>query len=151
MYCAQMFAVKVLSVSLSASLSLSLSVHRFLQPTAAVIQEFMTMMAICHTAVPERAEGKITYQAASPGTSHTLTCQQRRSRTVCMVFITACQDIFTVALIEFMPINNNKSSIFAFCSLKLSGQKTRLHPTNGVSDAVRMSSGFLWCTLVRCS
>ncbi|XP_068181084.1 probable phospholipid-transporting ATPase IA isoform X5 [Antennarius striatus] len=35
-------------------------------PTASVIQEFMTMMAICHTAVPERAEGKITYQAASP-------------------------------------------------------------------------------------
>ncbi|XP_075868225.1 putative phospholipid-transporting ATPase IA isoform X4 [Nelusetta ayraudi] len=35
-------------------------------PTAAVIQEFMTMMAICHTAVPECAEGKITYQAASP-------------------------------------------------------------------------------------
>lgn len=28
------------------------------------------MMAICHTAVPERADGKITYQAASPGTSH---------------------------------------------------------------------------------
>ncbi|XP_074529616.1 phospholipid-transporting ATPase IA isoform X2 [Halichoeres trimaculatus] len=35
-------------------------------PTAAVIQEFMTMMAICHTAVPERMEGNITYQAASP-------------------------------------------------------------------------------------
>ncbi|XP_053180121.1 phospholipid-transporting ATPase IA [Scomber japonicus] len=35
-------------------------------PTAAVILEFMTMMAICHTAVPERADGKITYQAASP-------------------------------------------------------------------------------------
>ncbi|XP_028314796.1 phospholipid-transporting ATPase IA isoform X1 [Gouania willdenowi] len=35
-------------------------------PTAAVIQEFMTMMAICHTAVPECTEGKITYQAASP-------------------------------------------------------------------------------------
>uniref|UniRef100_A0A3Q3VS05 Phospholipid-transporting ATPase n=1 Tax=Mola mola TaxID=94237 RepID=A0A3Q3VS05_MOLML len=33
---------------------------------SAVIQEFMTMMAICHTAVPERADGKITYQAASP-------------------------------------------------------------------------------------
>ena len=28
------------------------------------------MMAICHTAVPERTDGKITYQAASPGTSH---------------------------------------------------------------------------------
>uniref|UniRef100_A0A8C4EGT7 Phospholipid-transporting ATPase n=1 Tax=Dicentrarchus labrax TaxID=13489 RepID=A0A8C4EGT7_DICLA len=36
------------------------------EPTAAVIQEFMTMMAICHTAVPERTDGKITYQAASP-------------------------------------------------------------------------------------
>uniref|UniRef100_A0A671XU91 Phospholipid-transporting ATPase n=1 Tax=Sparus aurata TaxID=8175 RepID=A0A671XU91_SPAAU len=35
-------------------------------PTAAVIQEFMTMMAICHTAVPERTDGNITYQAASP-------------------------------------------------------------------------------------
>uniref|UniRef100_A0AAX7UB52 Phospholipid-transporting ATPase n=1 Tax=Astatotilapia calliptera TaxID=8154 RepID=A0AAX7UB52_ASTCA len=35
-------------------------------PTAAVILEFMTMMAICHTAVPERMDGKIIYQAASP-------------------------------------------------------------------------------------
>uniref|UniRef100_A0A3B3UCQ1 Phospholipid-transporting ATPase n=1 Tax=Poecilia latipinna TaxID=48699 RepID=A0A3B3UCQ1_9TELE len=35
-------------------------------PTAAVILEFMTMMAICHTAVPERVDGKINYQAASP-------------------------------------------------------------------------------------
>uniref|UniRef100_A0A673HKS5 Phospholipid-transporting ATPase n=1 Tax=Sinocyclocheilus rhinocerous TaxID=307959 RepID=A0A673HKS5_9TELE len=34
-------------------------------PTASVIQEFMTMMAICHTAVPECTD-KITYQAASP-------------------------------------------------------------------------------------
>uniref|UniRef100_A0A3B4TGF7 Phospholipid-transporting ATPase n=1 Tax=Seriola dumerili TaxID=41447 RepID=A0A3B4TGF7_SERDU len=35
-------------------------------PTAAVILEFMTMMAICHTAVPECTDGKIAYQAASP-------------------------------------------------------------------------------------
>ncbi|XP_017545637.1 phospholipid-transporting ATPase IA isoform X1 [Pygocentrus nattereri] len=35
-------------------------------PTAPVIMEFMTMMAICHTAVPERNEDTITYQAASP-------------------------------------------------------------------------------------
>lgn len=28
------------------------------------------MMAICHTAVPERKDGKIAYQAASPGRSH---------------------------------------------------------------------------------
>lgn len=41
-----------------------------MQPTASVIQEFMTMMAICHTAVPERIDNKITYQAASPGESN---------------------------------------------------------------------------------
>ncbi|XP_067374938.1 phospholipid-transporting ATPase IA isoform X5 [Channa argus] len=35
-------------------------------PTAAVILEFMTMMAICHTAVPEHTDGRIAYQAASP-------------------------------------------------------------------------------------
>ncbi|XP_073778314.1 phospholipid-transporting ATPase IA isoform X4 [Danio rerio] len=35
-------------------------------PTAPVIMEFMTMMAICHTAVPERTDNRITYQAASP-------------------------------------------------------------------------------------
>ncbi|XP_060784081.1 phospholipid-transporting ATPase IA isoform X2 [Neoarius graeffei] len=35
-------------------------------PTAAVIMEFMTMMAICHTAVPERSDDSIAYQAASP-------------------------------------------------------------------------------------
>ncbi|XP_046878936.1 phospholipid-transporting ATPase IA isoform X1 [Hypomesus transpacificus] len=35
-------------------------------PTAPVIHDFMTMMAICHTAVPERIDDKITYQAASP-------------------------------------------------------------------------------------
>ncbi|XP_026878504.2 phospholipid-transporting ATPase IA isoform X6 [Electrophorus electricus] len=35
-------------------------------PTAPVIMEFMTMMAICHTAVPERNGDTIIYQAASP-------------------------------------------------------------------------------------
>ncbi|XP_038647232.1 phospholipid-transporting ATPase IA isoform X2 [Scyliorhinus canicula] len=35
-------------------------------PTAPVICEFLTMMAICHTAVPERDGDKIIYQASSP-------------------------------------------------------------------------------------
>ncbi|XP_015200795.1 probable phospholipid-transporting ATPase IA isoform X2 [Lepisosteus oculatus] len=35
-------------------------------PTAPVILEFMTMMAVCHTVVPEKTEDKIIYQAASP-------------------------------------------------------------------------------------
>ncbi|XP_072920842.1 phospholipid-transporting ATPase IA isoform X3 [Hemitrygon akajei] len=35
-------------------------------PTAPVICEFLTMMAICHTAVPERDADRIIYQASSP-------------------------------------------------------------------------------------
>nr|XP_046151791.1 phospholipid-transporting ATPase IA-like isoform X4 [Oncorhynchus gorbuscha] len=35
-------------------------------PTAPVILDFMTMLAICHTAVPERTGDTIVYQAASP-------------------------------------------------------------------------------------
>lgn len=41
----------------------------FSQPTAPIICEFLTMMAVCHTAVPEREGDKIIYQAASPGTN----------------------------------------------------------------------------------
>lgn len=41
-----------------------------LQPTAPVILDFMTMLAICHTAVPERTDDTIVYQAASPGMAH---------------------------------------------------------------------------------
>lgn len=36
-------------------------------PTAPVIREFLTMLAICHTVIPEVVEGKINYHAASPG------------------------------------------------------------------------------------
>ncbi|XP_023493925.2 phospholipid-transporting ATPase IA isoform X1 [Equus caballus] len=35
-------------------------------PTAPIICEFLTMMAVCHTAVPEREGDKIIYQASSP-------------------------------------------------------------------------------------
>ncbi|KAM3958124.1 ATPase phospholipid transporting 8A1 isoform 2-T2 [Aphomia sociella] len=35
-------------------------------PTAPLIQEFLTMLAICHTVIPEWRDGKIEYQAASP-------------------------------------------------------------------------------------
>lgn len=42
------------------------------QPTASVIREFLTLLAVCHTVVPERDPSnpdKIVYQAASPGTT----------------------------------------------------------------------------------
>ncbi|KAM6438935.1 phospholipid-transporting ATPase IB [Rhynochetos jubatus] len=35
-------------------------------PTAVHIQEFLTLLAVCHTVVPERQGNKIIYQASSP-------------------------------------------------------------------------------------
>nr|XP_046164134.1 LOW QUALITY PROTEIN: phospholipid-transporting ATPase IA-like [Oncorhynchus gorbuscha] len=35
-------------------------------PTATIIQDFLTMMAVCHTAVPEKTDNTIVYQASSP-------------------------------------------------------------------------------------
>uniref|UniRef100_A0A8D0A1L9 Phospholipid-transporting ATPase n=1 Tax=Sander lucioperca TaxID=283035 RepID=A0A8D0A1L9_SANLU len=37
-----------------------------LQPTSPQICEFLTMMAVCHTVVPEREEDQLIYQASSP-------------------------------------------------------------------------------------
>ena len=40
------------------------------QPTAPLIREFLTLLAVCHTAVPERDPDdptQIHYQASSPG------------------------------------------------------------------------------------
>ncbi|MEQ2162811.1 Phospholipid-transporting ATPase IA [Goodea atripinnis] len=36
------------------------------QPTSPQICEFLTMMAVCHTVVPEREDNQIIYQASSP-------------------------------------------------------------------------------------
>ncbi|KAJ0179615.1 hypothetical protein K1T71_005327 [Dendrolimus kikuchii] len=35
-------------------------------PTSPVIREFLTMLAICHTVIPEKINGKFNYHAASP-------------------------------------------------------------------------------------
>lgn len=34
--------------------------------TAGIINEFLTLLATCHTVIPETKDGKITYQASSP-------------------------------------------------------------------------------------
>lgn len=41
----------------------------FFQPTSPQICEFLTMMAVCHTVVPERDGDQIIYQASSPDES----------------------------------------------------------------------------------
>lgn len=34
--------------------------------TSAVAREYMTLLAVCHTVIPEVKEGKMVYQASSP-------------------------------------------------------------------------------------
>uniref|UniRef100_A0A2A4JL18 Uncharacterized protein n=1 Tax=Heliothis virescens TaxID=7102 RepID=A0A2A4JL18_HELVI len=38
-------------------------------PTAGVIREFLTMLAVCHTVIPERVGDQLNYHAASPAIS----------------------------------------------------------------------------------
>ncbi len=33
---------------------------------AAVLKEFLTLLAVCHTVIPEEKDGKMIYQASSP-------------------------------------------------------------------------------------
>ncbi|MEQ2260700.1 Phospholipid-transporting ATPase IA, partial [Xenotaenia resolanae] len=65
-------------------------------PTAAVILEFMTMMAICHTAVPEHVDGKIIYQAASPDEGALV----RAARNLGFVFSGRTPDSVIVEILE---------------------------------------------------
>lgn len=89
------------------------------------------MMAICHTAVPERTEGKITYQAASPGTSHThLPAETVIRRVHC---VTTVQEI-----LQWQTL------ILAFSSLDLSPPLL----TKGVSARGKRSSCFILYRLV---
>lgn len=37
---------------------------------AAVLHEFMVMLSVCHTVIPEKIDNSIIYHAASPGKSH---------------------------------------------------------------------------------
>ena len=40
----------------------------YCQVTAGEIDEFLTLMAVCHTVIPERTSGSsLVYQASSPG------------------------------------------------------------------------------------
>lgn len=36
-------------------------------PNVATIREFLEMLAVCHTVIPEMVDGEMRYQAASPG------------------------------------------------------------------------------------
>lgn len=38
-------------------------------PNVATIREFLEMLAVCHTVIPETVDGAMRYQAASPGTA----------------------------------------------------------------------------------
>lgn len=66
-------------------------------PTASIIREWLTLLAVCHTVVPERDEvdkDKIVYQASSPDENALVVAVKKlgfsfNARTPQMVFINA--------------------------------------------------------------
>lgn len=67
------------------------------QPTAPIICEFLTMMAICHTAVPEREDDRIVYQAASPGKAYAAARHRfQPCKSLNCVNVQLLRDIFTL-------------------------------------------------------
>lgn len=47
---------------------------------AAVLHEFMVMLSVCHTVIPEKVDNVIIYHAASPGKYRLMNNSCRRLR-----------------------------------------------------------------------
>uniref|UniRef100_A0A8C6U341 Phospholipid-transporting ATPase n=1 Tax=Neogobius melanostomus TaxID=47308 RepID=A0A8C6U341_9GOBI len=82
-------------------------------PTAAVILEFMTMMAICHTAVPERTDDGIAYQAASPDEGALV----RAARNLGFFFSGRTPDSVIVEVVSYFIFFTCKISTHSYCSI----------------------------------
>lgn len=51
---------------------------------SAVLHEFMIMLSVCHTVIPEKIDNSIIYHAASPGKCHLLKYLCWHDSTVCV-------------------------------------------------------------------
>ncbi|XP_059377720.1 probable phospholipid-transporting ATPase IA isoform X2 [Carassius carassius] len=99
-------------------------------PTASVIQEFMTMMAICHTAVPERIDDNITYQAASPDEGALVRAAQNlgfvfSGRTPDCVIVESCGKEEKYELLHILEFTSNRKRMSAI--MRTPSGKIRLY------------------------
>ncbi|XP_026112345.1 probable phospholipid-transporting ATPase IA isoform X4 [Carassius auratus] len=99
-------------------------------PTASVIQEFMTMMAICHTAVPERIDNIITYQAASPDEGALVRAAQNlgfvfSGRTPDCVIVESCGKEEKYELLHILEFTSNRKRMSAI--IRTPSGKIRLY------------------------
>ncbi|XP_078475030.1 phospholipid-transporting ATPase IA-like isoform X1 [Lampetra fluviatilis] len=82
-------------------------------PTSAVIRDFLTMMAVCHTVIPERSEGSIIYQATSPDESALVRAAKEMGFTFCgrtpdSIIIDALGKEETYKLLNVLEFSSNR-------------------------------------------
>uniref|UniRef100_A0A8B9S0Z7 Phospholipid-transporting ATPase n=1 Tax=Accipiter nisus TaxID=211598 RepID=A0A8B9S0Z7_9AVES len=82
-------------------------------PTAVHIQEFLTLLAVCHTVVPERQGNKIIYQASSPDEGALVKGAKKlgyvfTGRTPHSVIIDAVSSRYTWHRLKYFSFNSNR-------------------------------------------
>ncbi|XP_042841635.1 phospholipid-transporting ATPase IB-like isoform X3 [Panthera tigris] len=82
-------------------------------PTRDYIKEFLTLLCVCHTVVPERDGGNITYQASSPDEAALVKGMKKlgfvfTTRTPSSVTITAMGENFTFEILNILEFSSNR-------------------------------------------
>nr|XP_055173191.1 phospholipid-transporting ATPase IB-like [Nyctereutes procyonoides] len=82
-------------------------------PTKDYIKEFLTLLCVCHTVVPERDEDKIIYQASSPDEAALVKWVKKlgfvfTTRTPTSVTIEAMGENFTFEILNILEFSSNR-------------------------------------------
>ncbi|XP_042791625.1 phospholipid-transporting ATPase IB-like isoform X3 [Panthera leo] len=82
-------------------------------PTRDYIKEFLTLLCVCHTVVPERDGGNITYQASSPDEAALVKGMKKlgfvfTTRTPSSVTINAMGENFTFEILNILEFSSNR-------------------------------------------
>ncbi|XP_077724457.1 phospholipid-transporting ATPase IB-like isoform X2 [Canis aureus] len=82
-------------------------------PTKDYIKEFLTLLCVCHTVIPERDEDKIIYQASSPDEAALVKWVKKlgfvfTTRTPTSVTIEAMGENFTFEILNILEFSSNR-------------------------------------------
>uniref|UniRef100_A0A670ZU54 Phospholipid-transporting ATPase n=1 Tax=Pseudonaja textilis TaxID=8673 RepID=A0A670ZU54_PSETE len=106
-------------------------------PTAPIICEFLTMMAICHTAVPEREDDRIVYQAASPDEGALV----RAAKHLHFVFTGRTPDSVIIES-HFRYREQRTGDVGAYCGILQATRETLTHHCGTLGEALRKENDF---------
>ncbi|NXD72743.1 AT8A2 ATPase, partial [Eolophus roseicapillus] len=123
-------------------------------PTAVHIQEFLTLLAVCHTVVPERQGNKIIYQASSPDEGALVKGAKKlgyvfTARTPHSVIIDALGKEKTFEILNVLEFSSNRKRMSVI--VRTPSGKLRLYCKGaGISDLLIVSVILLCVMAVFC-